>query len=67
VRSFDKAFKRLFEDTFILYESIKMFLSALVDEYGVTQDSIESRIQNFSQLTLKQSLPMYLLMLKRKN
>ncbi|MCD6450148.1 MAG: hypothetical protein J7L34_06560 [Thermotogaceae bacterium] len=38
MRSFDKAFKRLFEDTFILYEFIKMFLPALVDEYGVAKE-----------------------------
>jgi len=37
VKTFDKAFKKLFEDTFILYEFIKMFLPALVDEYGVNK------------------------------
>ena len=42
MRTFDKAFKKLFEDTFIIYEFIKMFLPALVDEYGVNK---EERLQ----------------------
>ncbi len=56
MKSFDKAFKKLFEDTFILYEFIKMFLPALVDEYGVTQESIEIQNTEFLSADLKTKL-----------
>ena len=56
MKSFDKAFKKLFEDTFILYEFIKMFLPALVDEYSVNQDSIEIQNTEFLSADLKTKL-----------
>ncbi len=56
MRTFDKAFKKLFEDTFILYEFIKMFLPAPVDEYGVTQESMELKNTEFLSADLKTKL-----------
>ena len=56
LRSADKAFKKLFEDTFILCEFIKMFLPVLIDEYGVNQDSIEIQNTEFLSADLKTKL-----------